>query len=338
MPKLVLFDPSMRDNSGTQSPNLGDVLIHYAVISEIRQLAPAYKIVRVSTHVPVESEMTSELSSCSIGVVGGSNLLGNRWLIWHKLKLFRQWKLSLAAASCAPPTVLLGVGWTQYQGKPDPHNRSLLDKLLARDMIHSVRDDYTKEKLECIGITNIVNTGCPTLWPLVERRCRGEPQEKSDVVLTMLTDYSKHPISDRRLLILLKRCYRHVIFWPQGENDLKYVSKLCVKIEPLERTLDALGQFVTTNQCDYIGTRLHGGIYCLLRGVRSLILGIDNRALEMKRSINLSVLPRNDFKGIQRWIKGPTISDLRIDTCAIDQWRSAFKDWCMHMAESSGVL
>lgn len=335
MPNLVLFDPSMRDNRGAQSPNLGDVMIRDAVVSEIRQLAPAYKIVRVSTHVPVESEMVPKISACSIGVVGGSNLLGNRWLIWHRLKLFRQWKLSLSAASYAPSTVLLGVGWTQYQGKPDRHNRALLDKLLARNMIHAVRDDYTLEKLKCIGITNVVNTGCPTLWSLAEGTCREECQEKSDVVLTMLTDYSKRPITDRKLLILLKRHYRRVIFWPQGENDLKYVCKLGVKIEPLERTLDALYQFVTNNQCDYIGTRLHGGIYCLLRGVRSLILGIDNRALEMKNSMNLPVLPRRDFEGIQKWIKGPSTSNLRINACAIHQWRSAFRDWCMHMAQSS---
>lgn len=339
MPKLVLFDPSMRDNiGGGQSPNLGDVLIHESVISEIRQLAPDYKIVRLSTHVPVENKMFSDLSGCSIGVVGGSNLLGNSWLIWHKLKLFRQWKLSVAAASYAPPTVLMGVGWTQYQGKPDRHNRTLLDKLLARDMIHSVRDDYTKEKLECIGITNVVNTGCPTIWPMVQKLRRDRCQDKSDVVLTMLTDYSRRPITDRRLLTMLKRYYRRVVFWPQGEKDQKYVSQLGVKVESLAHTLNALDHFVASEQFDYIGTRLHGGIYCLRRGIRTLILGIDNRALEMKRSINLPVLARGDFEGIRQWIMMSTASDIRIDKDAISRWRAAFKNWCIRMAERSALV
>lgn len=74
-----------------------------------------------------------------------------------------------------------------------------------------------------------------------------------------------------------------------------------------------------------MGTRLHGGIRCLLAKRRSLILKIDHRATEIAHETGLPAVDRDNFKQMEQWIQEPFVTRISINTAAIEQWRSQFK-------------
>ena len=47
---------------------------------------------------------------------------------------------------------------------------------------------------------------------------------------------------------------------------------------------------------DYVGTRLHAGIRALQHKKRTIIIGIDNRAIEKAKDFNLTVIDRKNIK------------------------------------------
>jgi hypothetical protein len=142
----------------------------------------------------------------------------------------------------------------------------------------------------------------------------------------MLTDYMRNPELDAKLLALLVSTYEKVFFWPQGRNDLEYFRSLNFPIQPLEHSLTALNEFLSSDlSFDYVGTRLHGGVQCLLAGRRPLVLEVDNRAREIARDTGFPTAARDDFDAIRRWITGPTNLNIRIDVKAIAQWRGQFQ-------------
>ena len=75
---------------------------------------------------------------------------------------------------------------------------------------------------------------------------------------------------------------------------------------------------------DYISTRLHGSIRCLLAGKRSLILAIDHRAKEISQETGLPTSERADLDYINHWITSAAATQIRMDVAAINQWKSHF--------------
>lgn len=60
--------------------------------------------------------------------------------------------------------ILLGAGWYQYQDEPTGYTKRILKALLDGQYLHAVRDEYTRQRLLKLGITNVLNTACPTMW------------------------------------------------------------------------------------------------------------------------------------------------------------------------------
>jgi Polysaccharide pyruvyl transferase len=321
VPQLGLFDPGIEDNEGVPSSNLGDLIIQSAVDRELRRLFEQAYWLRISTHVPMQPEHLRGLRNCQHLFVGGTNLLTS------KMRSYKQWKITWRDAWRIRRAILLGVGWWQYQEEPDWHTRFALRGALSSRTLHSVRDEYTRKKLASIGIINVVNTGCPTMWPLAGFDSDRVPAGKSDTALVMLTDYMTNPELDSRLLTLVTASYKRVYLWPQGRKDLEYVATLNIPVTTLRHSLAALNEFLQSGiRFDYIGTRLHGGVHCLLAGNRTLILELDNRAREIARDTGLPTAARDDFDFIRRWITGPTGLRIKMNTVAIEQWRSQFRD------------
>jgi predicted SAM-dependent methyltransferase len=241
---------------------------------------------------------------------------------------YNQWKFTPFQARFIRKAILLGVGWWQYQNDPNEYTRRLLRSCLSNGWIHSVRDDYTLRKLKAMGIENVVNTGCPTMWPLADFCPADYPRYKADSVLFMLSDYIslyKNPELDVTLVDLLLDKYKTVYFWPQGRQDLSLVARWSHRINILDHDVGSLYNLIEgSDQLDYIGTRLHGGVACLLSRRRSLILEVDNRAVEIAKDTNLTTCARGDFDFIARWITGPTDTIINMDTHAINIWRNQF--------------
>jgi hypothetical protein len=317
--KICLFDPSIENNDYSPSSNLGDLIIQEAVNRELISIFNNCDIKRISTQTYLKQEQIREFHDCSLFFVGGTNLLSSR------MNEYRQWKISLFNSFRISNAILLGVGWWQYQENPNLYTKTILRCALSNKIFHSVRDNYTKLKLESIGIKNVLNTGCPTMWPLAGIKPDEIPSSKAENVLLMLTDYYQDIDLDKKLIEVLIRQYKTVFAWPQGRNDLEYIRNFNLPVVILEHSLQSLDNFIKSGiQFDYIGTRLHGGIRCLLARKRSLILEIDNRAKEIAIDTGITTSSRNNFDYIKRWIDKPLITKINLDVKLINKWKSQF--------------
>ncbi|MBD2230084.1 polysaccharide pyruvyl transferase family protein [Phormidium tenue] len=316
---ITVLDPGLENNRCTPSSNLGDLIIQESVKRELRNIFPISEIFSLSTQDFIEPEKIKFVRNSSHVFVGGTNLLSS------KMRDYKQWKISFIDAIQIQKAVLFGVGWWQYQDKPDLYTSLLLKTALSSKYIHSVRDGYTQRKLEEIGFRNVVNTSCPTMWPLATVKPESFPVKKSENVLLTLTDYNKNPSLDKKLISLLTQKYKTVYFWPQGRGDLDYFSHLGFSVKILEHSFEALKVFLSsTLNFDYIGTRLHGGIYCLCASRRSLIIEIDNRSKELSEDTSLPTVKRNDLEYIEHWIESSFEFKVTLDLDAIKLWKSQF--------------
>ena len=240
---------------------------------------------------------------------------------WYKVKLIKE-KLSQIHI------ILFGVGWVDYQSAPTAYTKHLLRSILDSDFFHSVRDSYTEEKLKSIGIKNVLNTACPTMWGLTEQFCKTIPTNKAETVVTTITDYREDAKRDTLLLNLLISEYKKVYLWLQSFEDIKYIQKLGYynKVELIAPTLKSYDSFLSQMNVDYIGTRLHGGIRALNYCKRSCIIGIDNRAIEIQKDTNLPVInAKNINSELVPWIYGNNPTDIKLPMTNIIKWKSQFR-------------
>jgi len=312
--QVTLFDTSIATN------NVGDEIIMDAVNREIYNVFAANRICRVASHDKIGISGLSLIRHSDFGIVGGSNILSS------KMNKYKQWKLDLFDVYFIPKNVLLlGVGWRQYQQQTNFYTKTILRKILTTDALHSVRDKYTQQKLADIGIHNVINTGCPTMWTLTKAHCATIPQKKSDKVIFTLTDYDCDEKADKHLVEILLRNYKEVYFWPQGRLDASYLERLTdAKIQIVNPNLKSYDFFLENNDCDYIGTRLHGGIRALQKGRRTVIIGIDNRAIEKQKDFNLPVVLRSEIDTIENVINSDLLLDIAIPLEDINRWKNQF--------------
>lgn len=316
---VCLLDPGLQDHGGAPSENLGDLIIQEAVLRELRAIFADQSLVQISTHTELENQHFEQMRKSAPIIVGGTNLLSSN------MNEYNQWKITLRDAFRIKKAILLGVSWWQYQSRPNLYTLTLLRSALSSQAIHSVRDAYTKRRLKLMGFWNVVNTSCPTLWQLADLQPGVIPYTKAENALVMFTDYSQRPDLDRSLLELVLAHYPQVYVWPQGKGDRDYVRSFNLPVTLLDRSLPALDAFLNSVSCDYIGTRLHGGIRCLQAKKRSLILAIDHRAQEIGQETGLPTADRSDLAFVRQWIQQPFATRITLDLMAINRWKNQFK-------------
>lgn len=301
--------------------NLGNQIIMDAVNLELDELFKSSFIVRLPIDDITRNARRYNERSC-LTFVGGTNVLNG------DIRRYRQWNLTLHNIFRLRRVILMGCGWFQYEQQPvSIYTSWALHKVLSSTLLHSVRDEYTRRKLESIGIMSI-NTGCPTIWRLTPELTGLIQQKKSPNAVITITDYNQNRIRDKKMIEMVLDAYSKVVVFPQGIGDIAYVKSLGYqdKVHFLNPRLEEFNR-VLKDGYDYIGTRLHAGIRALQMQCRSFIVGIDNRALEMKRDFNLPVLPQEEIDMISEWIERDYILDLNIPTDQINQWRSQFKSY-----------
>jgi len=312
---IGLFD------TGVASSNLGDEIIMDAVRKHLRALFPTAFFVHVPTHDIIGEASLNIVRHSDYTFVGGTNLLSSN------MDKYNQWKIGKHERKYLRGAVLLGVGWWQYQSAPNNYTAKLLRSVLHPELLHSVRDGYTAQKLAEAGITNVINTSCVTMWDLTPGHCDLIPPAKAEKVVTTLTDYKKDPAADRAFLELLGRSYSKVFLWLQGTGDHAYASSLSLppNVEFVVPSVDAFDDLLRSPlSLDYVGTRLHAGIRALSHKRRTLILAVDNRALEMGRDFDLPVVDRTDIAGIRRHIGEARKTSLNVPFDKIAEWKRQF--------------
>lgn len=306
------------------SSNLGDKIIMNSVFENIREVFPNSLISNYPSHLHRDYDAKLMMSNEDLLFVGGTNLLSSN------MNKYYQWKIdSLDTVFFKKRVVLMGVGWWQYQNSPNRYTKNILKNILSDSYIHSVRDSYTLKMLKEIGIENVVNTSCPTMWNLDINQLKAISRHKARNVVATLTYYHENYELDSQILQLLQSNYEKVYLWAQGIQDLAYFYKLTVKIEGiivLPPTLEALDSILLSDDIEYIGTRLHSGIRAIQLKIRTLIISVDNRAYEIGKDTGLNVIKREDINLIRKYISDDYQTQIFVPLEEINIWKKQFQN------------
>lgn len=306
---ITLLDTSI------SSTNVGDEIIMEAVGNQLKPILAGDYVNRVASHEKMSAKSRDMISMADFVIAGGSNLLSSH--AW----LRSVWKLSAIDAGLGRKFVMMGVGWYHDQGMPDPYTAWLFNSLFSRNKLHSVRDGYSKAKLEALGYANVVNTGCPTLWELPADINSRIPRVKARRVVTTLNTYMKDREADTALIRLLQNKYDKVFAWVQTYSDQDYLRSLFPEVELIAPNLAAFDELLCSDgDLDYVGNRLHAGIRALQKGRRTLIIEIDNRAREMGRDFALPTVPRSNLADLESMIEYPRALEIKLPRSDIARW------------------
>ena len=329
MSKITVLDPGLKDHQGLPSLNLGDVIISEAVQEELRQMFPGSEIIPISSHTLLEEKHIRLIKESDMCFVGGTNLLSSDAMAFRGMPLSDKKFIYLF-----PPVtnlVLMGVGWGfGYQQPVRFKTRLFYKRLLSRQKMHACRDEYSTNKLNRATSVKTINTCCPTTWKL-RSPINYRMNNYTDCVLT-LTDYSKDTVKDSELIETILENFSKVFFFPQGSGDKEYLESLDIykknasRFVVLPHNYDESTSFLHSHpNLTYIGTRLHAGIRCMQLGMDTLIIGVDNRALEIHNDTLLPVIKRNDQDRMNRWLKGDKIFEpVKLPLENISIWKNQF--------------
>lgn len=313
----------VRFNTALNTDNLGDyIIMHYCneILSEIYGNC---EFLDISTHLTPTNTQEETVKQTKLKFVCGTNIMTSHiekhwnWCLPDGLKRKLKYR----------NVILLGVGWKNYEDECSEYSKMIYKSILNPNMLHSVRDKYTEQMLKNAGICNVINTGCPTMWRLTPEFCKDIPKKKSRNVITTITDYRRDIEHDNQMLEILGRNYENVYLWLQGKYDEEYLSKLTVpnNFSTIPASMETYEQYLNMDDVDYVGTRLHAGIFALNHHIRSLIIAVDNRAVEIAKDTNLPVIDRSDLsKELESRILSEWSTDIRINQHNIELFKSQF--------------
>ena len=321
----ILFDPSIG------SCNIGDSVIFRSASQELEAIVEGCLVMRCSTHQPVATwyqnsgmnPRTRRFDEAKYKFVCGSNLLWRRML-----KPQPSWTISLFNNRPYRGCILVGVGTHKGADSLDWYTKRLYRKVLSSQYAHSVRDEATKELVEELGL-RAINTGCPTMWGFTHDFCRQIPAGKSGSVVFTLTDYGTDSVSDKKLIEVLDSNYGRIYFWPQGLSDEEYFHAIVSprieeKVTILRPTLESFETVLRSGETDYVGTRLHAGMFAMQHKVRSIIVAIDNRVRDMRKTYSFMSIDREAIEDLTKMITDSWSTDVEIDENAIGRWKEQF--------------
>lgn len=312
------------------SMNKGDDIIMDSIEREIHDLIEDDFVIHFPTHLVAFPHLKSfRWGRARIARHSDIKIVCGTDLFWPNM-LARPntlWNISLWNYKPFAGSVFCGVGMTSKPGlsqKMTWYSRILWKRILSNDLVHSVRDEKTKKALEGMGF-RAVNTGCPTMWMLTPELCASIPTRKADSVITALSD-KKDKVSDQELINLLLEKYDKVYLWLQGHADIKYLKTLenSDELTLVSPSVEAYRKVLSENVLDYIGPRLHAGVFAMQHRRRSVILGVDHRASHFATEFNIPSLPRAEIDAIRQWIDSEQVTDVRMDYDAINLWKSQF--------------
>lgn len=324
MKNVVVFDTAI----GTS--NLGDEIILQCLEDEMAFLLDDSFIMRFGTHVKnldikrylFGSQKLQFAYDADFKIIMGTNLLS------RDIKSTQaQWPIGNLDSWIYENCIMAGVGTTLSEGETTEYSKKIYNRILRKDFYHSVRDEESKRLLEEIGF-KAINTGCPTLWKLTPELCRQIPTKKANKVIFSLSGYKaqRDRAKDQQLIDILKENYEELIFWCQTSRDEIYLDTF-EDVENISRiySLKKYSEVLDAGNVDYVGTRLHGGVYAMQHKVRSIVISIDHRARGFHDTNNLCICERDDIsEKLADMINGEIITDIRLRQDDINRWKEQF--------------
>ena len=311
---ICLLNPSI------STSNIGDDIIVESCTKVLAEMFPDNQLISIPTQDVIGKQSRNLLKNSKANIILGTNILSSnllkyRQLRWKFIDLIRKYSL-----------ITMGVGWWQYQDNVDLPSRIIYRRLLNKSCLLSTRDNYTKKMLEAIGFSNVINTGCPTMWD-IPRNINYTPKNYFEKSVLTFTDYNK---SFKEDISILRKAYsisKEVFFFPQAPTDLSYLKSLVNSTDlPLPKIINAttfsLKKFFEDENCCYVGTRLHAGLFAARFKIPCLIIAIDNRVKEIFDDCKLDYLVRKDKNFINEIEnKFPKVLKPNLDFDAINNWK-----------------
>ncbi len=307
-------------DSSIAAYNIGNRIIMDAVSLHLSEMFPSDFIIPLPMEdIKKNSRRYIELSEMTF--VGGTNVLN------CDIRKYRQWDLDLHNILRLKRLVLMGVGWWKYEDRPiSKYTKWALSQILSKDYVHSVRDSYTQQRLAQIGIKSI-NTGCPTLWNITPAKVATlNTKKKQKNVIITITDYDRNIERDRAMIDICSKCYDKIYWFVQGVGDFDYLKSVGtgIKMDIIYPQISKYNDVLKFGDCDYVGTRLHAGIRALQMGVRSYIIAIDNRSVEMGRDFGLPVIAADKIQSLGDIVNSNYNLLMNIPYDRINEWKSQF--------------
>ena len=303
MEKIALLDTAVG------STNKGDEIIMECVKEELGDLLNKYFVMNTPTHLSAFTllqnigrlpDSAREISEAKYKFVCGTNLFSRDMI--HRCN---QWNIGYFNSRPVTGSIFVGVG-SNGRNKINFYTRKLYKKILSKEFIHSVREEKAEKLLKEMGF-KCINTGCVTLWKLTPDFCKDIKRKKSESVVFTLTDYNKDTEKDKQMIEILRKSYTNI-------DDINIVSP---SIESYKKVLK--------KDIDYVGTRLHAGIYAMRHRKRAIILSVDERMNSMKWSIKENCISRNDIDELKQFIDSEIETKVNLDFELIKKWKEQFK-------------
>lgn len=321
MKTAILFDPGIR------SLNKGDEIIMKSAECELNKLINNAYIIKCATHSPVVTwyQNTKLNPRMRVYLAADYKFICGSNLLWHNMFMPRT-ALNINPFNCMPykNSVLVGVGTDSSKNKCNLYTKYLYSKILNKKYYHSVRDEETGKLLASMGY-KYINTGCVTMWKFTPEFCKEIPTKKSNEVIFTLTDYDKDYENDQRLIDILNENYEKLYFWIQGVFDKEYFDSLKntqnIKIIPPNVSDYAK---ILSRDVDYIGTRLHAGMFAMQHKKRTIVIAVDNRVRDLKKSYHINSIERNEIEKLSELINSEFKTDVKINTKNIHKWMAQF--------------
>lgn len=323
MKKALLLDTAI----GTS--NVGDCIIMECVERELAPILTNMFVFHLPTHVPAfhsyavwrNSFAVQNYAVCDYKFIGGSNILAKDMRTHYP-----QWNVNIFNYKPLMGAVCVGVGAGAGE-HTDAYTTRLYRKILSHSYYHSVRDERSRRYVEDVLGLKAINTGCVTMWALTPEFCAQIPEKKADNVVFTLTAGARADPRDQLLIDTLRREYAHVSFWIQGDRDEAYFRTFSNTdgIEMIPPHKSAYEAVLLRDNIEYVGTRLHGGIYALRHKKRAIIIAIDERAQSISADTGLTTIEKNAIEALPSLINSEFATRLSIPFDEIRRWKAQFE-------------
>lgn len=332
MKKVLLFDTAIATG------NIGDEIIFEGVKAGLAQVLDYSSVYRMGTHIQnysafqmlVHKFIKQDRKIRDINEkVDYKFICGTNLLLDDLSGIRPQFMLNLFNKSLYKDAILVGVGRSgDFEKVSNRYSRYLYQKTLSYKYVHSVRDEKTKCVVEELGF-KAINTGCPTLWGFTHEFCNMIPRIKAENVICSVSGHleQRDPVRDMLMIETIRRNYKHVYIWIQTAIDEEYFLSLVGSQSKRFTYIYSLNEFkriMREESIDYIGTRLHGGIFALQNKVRTIIISIDERAKGFEKSNNIPILERSEISKLECVINGEIITNISVNRKAINTFLEQF--------------
>lgn len=296
--------------------NVGDFLIFNKAKELITHfLKPSNTLIHKRTD-DFRDQISKINETDAIFICGGP---GYRKLFYPKVYPFLEYYEEITA-----PVIPYGLGW---QGLPrylptrfkfSPMSEEFIRKIHRKIPVSTTRDEITKEVLNQIGVTNVINTGCPTLFEfdkMANKQTFHKPASISSVVISMAQDPHLHRQNVdllRAVGQLFPDAEKYALFHrgigadeqttkDEGEDLRKLVAKSSDSgYEIIDLAYDINQMRIYRDADLHIGYRVHGHAFSVSHRIPSFLLWEDGRGQGMSGNLGLKGVPAFKTKKLDK--------------------------------------